>query len=58
MMPITFLRDSNGQPPESDEDDTACVTVKGKDGTVMHFLVRKGARERPSGSEPQKAKAE
>ena len=57
-MPITFLRDPNGEPPEQDEDVSACVTVKDKNGDVMHIMLRKGARVRPSDSEPQKAEAE
>lgn len=56
-MLTTFLRDSNGQFPEREEDDTVCVTVKGKNGEVMHIMLRKGARVRPSGSDPQKEEA-
>ena len=58
MMPITFLRDSNGHFPEHEEDDTVCVTVKGKNGEVMHFMLRKGARVKPPAAEPQKPDAE
>ena len=57
-MPITFLRDSNGHFPEHEEDDTVCVTVKGKNGEVMHFMLRKGARVKPPAAEPQKPDAE
>lgn len=57
-MPMTFLRDSNGELPEQDEDSTACVTVKDKNGEVMHFILRKGARVKPPATEPQKPDAE
>ena len=58
MMPRTFLRDSNGELPEQDDDDTVCVTVKDKNGEVMHFMLRKGARLKPPAPEPQKPDAE
>ncbi len=58
MMPITFLRDSDGQFPEHGEDDTVCVTVKGKDGEVMHLMRRIGARVKSPAPDPQKAEAE
>ena len=58
MLPITFLRDSNGQFPEHEEDDTVCVTVKGKNGEVMHLMRRTGARVKSPAPDPQKAEAE
>jgi hypothetical protein len=53
---ITFLRPLSEQPP--DEDDTDCVMVKNNDWTVMHFLVRNGARVKSPAPDPQKAEAE
>jgi len=52
-MLTTFLRDANGQFPEHEEDDTVCVTVKDKNGEVMHLMLRNGTRVRSAGPEPQ-----
>lgn len=51
----TFLRPLSEQPP--DEDDSACVTVKGENGEVMHFMLRKDARAQPPATDPQKTEA-
>ena len=58
MTPITFLPGPHGEPPEQEEDYSVCVTVKDKNGDIMHIMLSKGARLRSFDGKPQKAEAE